>query len=150
MLDTLEAAQGEQGFDYEAFFMFMNPEKYEIVLGFTAVLTNTLGQVSADMALNNPDELMAGMVTGMSGGADVIEKEPLTDLDNIGDASTGVTMLVDVQGIRMRFDMSMFREDTVLGILLVMYKDGMTPSVSIQELTPVFDQRIVDVLQSVP
>jgi hypothetical protein len=150
MAGALEEAQGEQGFDYEAFFMSMDPTRYEIVLGFTAVLTSTLGQVSADMALNNPDMLMAAMVTGISGGADVISQEPLTGLDNIGDASTGMSMVVNAQGTHMRMDMAMFRQDTVLGILMIMYRDGSTPSVSIQELTPVFDQRVVEVLQTSP
>jgi hypothetical protein len=150
MASALEGAQGESGFDYEAFFMFMNPQGYEIVLGFTAVLTNTLGQTSADMALSNPDLLMSSIVSGISGGADVIEQKPLTGLDNIGDASTGISMLADIQGTRMRFDIALFRQDTVLGILMIMYQDGVTPSVSIQDLTHVFDQRVIDVIQPAP
>jgi len=150
MMALFESAEEEQGFDYRSIFMFMNPNTFEIVIGMTMEMTSTMSQVSADMALNNPDILIGPMVSGISGQGDVSEQEPISGLAGIGDASTGMTMVVNMQGVKTRFDIGLFRQDTVLGLMMVMYQDGSTPSVSLEKLMPILDQRINAVLKSTP
>jgi len=150
MMALFESAEEEQGFTYRSIFMFMNPNTFEIVIGMTMEMTSTMSQLGADMMLNNPDILIGPMVSGISGQAEVIEQEPISGLVGIGDASTGMTMVVNMEGVRTRFDIGIFREDIVLGMLMVMYQDGATPSISLEKLMPLLDQRISDVLKSTP
>jgi hypothetical protein len=64
---------------------------------------------------------------------------------NIGNESGGITSVIDMWGTPFRIDVVLFRRENVAAVLFVMYFDGETPLVSIQEAAEIFDQRIIEV-----
>jgi len=120
-------------------------ELVELIMGFTILLPTQLEQVGFDIDLHQPDILMESFVGGM-GATNILEQKELTHLDDIGNASAGLTVVADMDGIQMQIDMAVFRRDTVGAVVFVMYIDGDVPVLTIEEVTTKLDNRIVDVI----
>jgi hypothetical protein len=149
--DSFDFSSGEAGLEYSSVFIFMNPIDFEIIMGFTTLITRTIQQTTTDLQLNNPDLLMDFFVSGLTSDIQTtVEKIPITGLDDIGDSSAGLRILMSDEELSMKFDIAIFRQGEVMGLLMLMYEDGTTPSISIQELAQKFDQRVVDVQLAVP
>jgi hypothetical protein len=146
--ESLEAESGG-AYKYETVFMFVEPENFDILMGVTMLITSTFEQSSFDRMMANPELLLA--MFGMDfAGSEITGKQPLPGFDNIGDSSTGMTMVVDMQGTPLRMDIAVFRQGEVVGMLFLMYENGTTPSVSLAELSQILDQRIIEAQESVP
>ena len=135
----------QDDFTVESLFVFLEAEHFELVMGFTALVSTRLEQAGFDVALRQPDFLLDSLIGGM-GATDILEQKDLPDLDDIGDASAGVTVAVDMEGISMRMDIVAFRRDVVGAFVFVMYIDGDVPIVPIGDVSRIFDERIVEVL----
>lgn len=143
---TKEALSGED-FTVEEIFVFLAADPLEIVIGFTTLLPTQLDQVGFDVGLHQPDFMMDAFVGGM-GATDILEQKELPHLNDIADASAGLTVVADMEGIPMRMDMAVFRRDIVGAFVLVMYIDGDVPLWSVEEVTNKLDDRIVEVITS--
>jgi len=82
------------------------------------------------------------------GATDVVEQQALPDLDDIGDASTGLAVVADLEGISMRIDMVVFRTGPVGAMVMLMYPDGVDPDISIGEVARRLQDRLAEVLSS--
>lgn len=146
----MESQSGGE-YHYESTFMFLDPSDFEILIGVTMLVTSTFEQTSLDMQMSNPERMMSLMGLGMTeAGAEITEKEPLPGMVDIGDSSAGMTMLVETEGMPMRMDIVIFRQGDLVGMLMLIYDDTFTPSVSLPELGQILDQRIIEVQESVP
>jgi hypothetical protein len=146
-LDELGLAEEDLSgdeFTVEAIFAFLEAEHFEFVMGFTTLLLTRLDQAGFDVALDQPEFLMDSFVGGM-GAVEILEQNEL-ELGDLGDASAGLTLVADVEGIPMRMDMAVFRRDIVGAFIVVMYIDGDVPVLSIGEAANKLDARIVEVL----
>ena len=141
---TREALSGG-GLVVEAVFAFVEYEHFELVMGFTTLLPTRLDQASFDAELGQPDYLIESFVLGL-GGADILEQSQLAGLDDIGDASAGLTVVSDTTGIPMRMDMVVFRRDVVGVFLITMYLDGDVPVIPIADLARIMDDRVAEML----
>jgi len=141
---TKEDLSGE-GFIVESVFSFMGTEPFELVVGFTTLLPTHLEQAGFDVALDQPEFMMESFISGL-GATDILEQKELADLNDIGDASAGMTVLADMQGIPMRMDMAIFRRDSVGAFVLVMYLDSDVPALTVDEASNLLDDRIVEML----
>ena len=130
----------------ESIFTFLEAENFELVMGVTTLLPNRLDQVGFDIVIRQQDFLMESWVAEM-GVIDILEQMYLPDLNDIGDASAGTTIVADVEGITMCMDMVVFRRDKVGSVILVMYIDGDIPVVTVDTVAIKLDDRIVEVLQ---
>jgi len=143
---TKEDLSGDD-FRIESIFTVMGTEPFELVMVFTTLLPTRLDQAGFDVSLSQPDFLMESFVGGM-GAIDILEQKELAQLNDIGDASAGVTVVADLEGIPMRMDMAVFRRDIVGAFVLVMYIDGDVPVLTVDEVTNKLDDRFVEVLPS--
>lgn len=141
---TKEDLSGDD-FTVESVFAFMGTEPFELVMGFTTLLPTRLDQAGFDVGLGQPGFLMESFVEGM-GATDILEQKELAHLNDIGDASAGLTVLADMEGIPMRMDMAVFRRDIVGAFVLVMHIDGDVPVLTVDEATRILDDRIVEML----
>lgn len=141
---TKEDLSGDD-FTVEDLFVFFSADPLEIIVGFTTILPTQLDQVGFDMGLTQPEFLMESFVGGM-GATDILEQKELVQLNDIADASVGLTVVANMDGIHMRMDMAVFRRDTVGAVILVMYVDGDVPILTIEEVITKLDDRLVDVI----
>lgn len=135
----------QEGFTVESLFAFLEAEHFEFVMGFTTLLPTELEQAGFDVALRQPDFLLESLIVGM-GAVDILEQKELPGLDDIADASVGLTVAIDAGGFPMRMDLVAFRRDVAGAFVLVMYVDGEVPIVPIGDVARKFDERIVEVL----
>ena len=148
-LGFTEEDLSQDGFTVESLFVFLEAEHFELVMGLTALVATRLEQAGFDVALRQPDFVLDSLIGGM-GATDILEQKDLPDLDDIGDASVGVTVAADMEGIPMRMDIVPFRRDVVGAFILVMYIDGDVPIVPIGDVARMFDERIVEALSVTP
>jgi len=134
-------------FKVESTFAFLEPKNFEFILGFTTLLPSRIDQAGFDLALRNPEFLAESLLQGM-GGTEILEQNTLPHLNNIGDASAGLTVVANIEGIPMRMDVVVFRRDTVGAFIFVMYLNGDVPMVSIDEAANKLDARISKVLST--
>jgi hypothetical protein len=132
-------------FTVEGIFAFFEAERFEVVMGFTTLILTRLEQAGFDVSLRQPDSLMESFIEGM-GATEVLEREELAHLNDIGDASTGLTLVAEIADIPMRMDVTIFRRDIVGAFVLVMYLEGDDPIVTLDEIANKLDDRIVEVL----
>ena len=135
----------QEGFTVESLFAFLEAEHFEFVVGFTTLLPTGLEQAGFDVALRQPDFLLESLIVGM-GPVDILEQKELPGLDDIGDASVGLTVVIDVEGFPMRVDVVAFRRDIAGAFVIIMYLDGEVPIVPIGDVARKFDERVVGVL----
>jgi hypothetical protein len=132
----------QEDFTVESLFLFMAAEQLEFVMGFTALIPTELERTGFDVVLNQPDLLLQFFISGM-GATEVLEQEALSGLDDIGDASAGLTVVADIQGIPMRMDVAVFRRDIVGAFIFVMYLDGETPLLPVGDAARKLDARVL-------
>ena len=138
----------QEDFVVESLFVFLEAESFEFVMGFTTLLPTRLEQVGFDVGLSQPDFVMDSFIEGM-GVTEVLEKDELPDLKDIGDASTGLTVAVDMDGIPLRMDVVVFRTELVGAFVVAMYLDGEEPVVTVDVLAEKLDARIRESLSSI-
>lgn len=71
-----------------------------------------------------------------------IEKDELSDLDNIGDVSGGWTLLSDEPAGRWRLDVVAFRRGDIWARVMAWYPDGQEPPFDVREAARIIDTRI--------
>ena len=136
-----------EGFEAESVFAFLEPSTFQLIMGFTLLVPDTIQQAGFDLALRNPEFLLNQFIGGM-GATDVVEQQALPDLDDIGDASTGLAVVADLEGISMRIDMVVFRTGPVGAMVMLMYPDGIDPDFSIGEAARRLQEKLVEALPS--
>jgi hypothetical protein len=143
-LEEQDLGGGE--FTFESMSVFVEYEHFEVVMCLTVLLLNRFEQVGFDLALNQPEFLMAGVAGGM-GPAEIIEQGEPVQLDDVGDAAAGMTLVADASGVPMRMDLIVFRRGIAGIFAAVMYIDGDVPVVTVDEVATTVDERLVDTLQ---
>ena len=143
---TPEDLSGE-GFEAESFFAFLEPSAFQLIMGLTILVPSTVERAGFDLALRNPDFLLNLFVGGM-GATEVVEKQELPGLDDIGDASTGLTVVADLEGIPMRIDMVVFRTGLAGAMVMLMYPEGVDPDISIGDAARRLEEKLAEVLSS--
>jgi hypothetical protein len=138
-------ALSQENFEIESLFAYLDSSTFQIVLGFTLLIPDQLERAGFDMALRNPDFLL-NLLAGSMGDVDVIEKEALPGMDDIADASAGLTVLAEVSGIEMRMDLAVFRRDVAGAFILVMHVEGQTPTITVRDAALSLEQRLAGVL----
>ncbi len=148
-LSEQDFAQGE--FQAENIFIYLYPEaaSFEVVMGFTTSVENRLQETGVDIVLENPDTLLA-LIIGGEGEAGIVEEKELPLAAAIGDKAKGLTMVTNMEeGVQLRTDILVFRRSAVVAFAMIMYLEGGTPPLSIQEVGEKFDQRILAALSAV-
>ncbi len=134
------------------FFAFVNLQKFEVVFGFTRILPDqplalsifdaTLQQMQQTAArqqmISNVREKLQNVQ-----GIELVEYQALPELNNLANASTGLTLAAKLQGKPIRIDIAGFRRNTVGAFTAVFYVDGGKPVVPVKDVVGKLDNRIL-------
>ncbi len=134
------------------FFAFANLQKFEVIFGFTRVLPNQplalsifdatlqqLQQTAAQQQLISQLRERQRTIPGI----ELIEYAALPELNNLANASTGLTLAAKLQGRPVRIEIAGFRRNTVGAFTAVFYVDGTKPVVSLKDVASKLDNRIL-------
>ncbi|MBD2015510.1 hypothetical protein H6F96_16250 [Microcoleus sp. FACHB-53] len=149
-LEMLKQELGQGNMKPENFFAFVNPKNFQIVLGFTGKLPNQSEQTSFDASLDKvkqPDvqqQTLSVLQEKLKsfGEIKVTEYRPIPDLNNLANASTGMTLGIEMQGQPLRLDLAAFRRNATGALTGIMYATGEQPLVGVGDLARKLDQRI--------
>lgn len=142
--DVYTAEEFEQ---FESFFAFgrFRGGHVELIMGYTMLLDSRSDRSGFTMMLDNP-ELMAEMFAAGIGVGETVEQEELSDVDDIGDESSGVAMVIDAEGSLVHIDIIIFRRDILGAIVVSIYEDGYGPTMPVGDAARLLDGKIEAIL----
>lgn len=152
-LDSLRQQLGQENLKPDNFFAFVNQQNFQVILGFTGKLPNQPEQTSFDTnlkRLQQPEaqqQMMSQIqekLKGM-GGIKVTEYKALPALNEMANASTGMTMGLEIQGQPLRLDFAAFRRNSVGAFTAVMYGNGEKPVLPLGDVAQKLDGKITQV-----
>jgi len=114
-------------------FAFVEPTSFEVIFGFTMPLERRLDQVGFDAALERPELLIEGFVAGL-GDTGYEAVAVLEGMDQIGDKSNGIGLVMLVDPLAFQMEMVIFRKGELGAFLMLMYFQGEQPQNSVREL----------------
>lgn len=150
-LESLKQQLGQTNLKPEKFFAFVNPQNFQVVLGFTGKFPNESEQASFDTSLQQlqqPDaqQLLLGQLQAKLqglGGLKVTDYQAIPELNNLANASTGVTFGLEMQNQPLSFDVAAFRRNAVGAFTAVMYAKGEQPTIGVGDVARKLDEQIV-------
>jgi hypothetical protein len=152
-LEVIKQQLGQENMKPENFFAYVNPQNFQIVLGFTGKLPNHAEQASFDASMEKakqPDvqqktlSLLQEQLKTF-GEVKVTEYRLIPELNNLANASTGMTLALEMKGQPLRFDVAAFRRNTMGALTGVIYANGEKPAIGVGDLARKLDQRIEQV-----
>lgn len=150
-LDVLSQQIGQGNLKPENFFAFVNPQNFQIVLGFTSQIANQPQQASFDASMEQlaKPEVQQKMLIQLQervkklGEIKVTEYRTLPGLNNVANSSTGITLGLETRGQPLRVDVAAFRRNSTGAFTAVMYPVGKQPSLGVGDVARKLDGRIV-------
>lgn len=149
-LEMLKQELGQGNMKPENFFAFVNPKNFQIVLGFTGKLPNQSEQASFDASLDKvkQPEVQQQTLSVLQeklksfGEIKVTDYRSIPELSKLANASTGMTLAMEMQGQPLRLDLAAFRRNATGALTGIMYANGEQPLVGVGDLARKLDQRI--------
>ncbi len=134
----------------ENLFAFVQPNKLEVVMGFTDNLAQPQ-QAQFDTILQNlqKPEAVSQFAAKLKEqiqqvpGVQVSDPQIIPQDTKIGNNSAGMTFTITMQGIPMRMDITSFRRGGVAAMTAVTYIDKVKPVISVKDIANKLDSRIV-------
>ncbi len=157
-LEVLQQQVGPGNLKPENFFAFVNPKSFQIVLGFTAKLPNQAEQARFDGSLEQlkqPDvqqrtlNLLQEKLKAF-GEIKVTEYRPIPELNTLANASTGITLGLEMRGQPLRLDLAAFRRNATGAFTGVMYANAAKPLVGVGDVAQKLDRRIEQLSSRAP
>ena len=138
-MDSLSSSITQPGISVEATFGYQNGEQIvPVYFGFTVAFSSEEGQAGIDEFLSDPQALLESF-TGAMGNTTGDSELPA--MDDIGDASAGITTVVLSGDFRFRVDGAVFRRNQLVVFVFSMYTDGEQPPLSIRDTAELLDAR---------
>ena len=144
-LAELKQELRKEDFSVETVFAFMEFDNFELLFGVTTPLENQQEQNDFEAILAEP-EVLRELVTDGMGAAQILEQNPLEELENIGEAVAGVTLKLNLEGVPANLDIVAFRRDVIGAFVFLLYLDGQTPRMPIANLARTLDDRAQGIL----
>ena len=116
----------------------------DIISGFTAHLPTGADLLTFSNGLEKRGALLEAIVKGLNVQF-VSDQGELIGLDDIGDASIGLTIGALIDDTAWRIDVVPFRTDDVGAVVIVQYLEGSEPRMTVLEAVLALDRRIVEI-----
>lgn len=157
-LDVLSQQIGPGNLKPENFFAFVNPQDFQIVLGFTSNIPNQPEQASFDASMQqlSKPEVQQRMLSQLQEGVKKLGEIKVTDyrtlsgLNNLANASAGITLGLEMRGQPLRVDCATFRRNSTGAFTAVMYPSDTKPKIAVAEVAQKLDGRIVQLPTDAP
>ncbi len=129
-----DPAQSFKGATLEANFGFMlDSRNPELILGWTMRVPDPVDRAAVDLLLSNPEGLLSTMAGDLA--RRVVSKSALSNLDRLGDASSGVSMTYIEGKERWTMDVAIFREDEAVVFIAMAYRENDLPPLPLSAFT---------------
>ncbi|WP_144416054.1 hypothetical protein [Calothrix sp. 336/3] len=133
-------------------FAFIEPQKLQVVMGWTENLLTQPQQTNFDenlQTLQSPKVLEQAIAQFKQQiqqvpGLELAEYQLVPPVGEIGNTSAGMTMKLVMQGLPLRMDIKSFRRDRVAVVTAVAYLDQAKPAVSVLDVAKTLDTRIME------
>lgn len=150
-LEPFKQLLAKENLPVENFFAFVEPQKLEVVMGFTGILSDQTQQRKFDATLQQlqQPEVRRQLVNKIEEqlqqyrGIKLLEQQSLPQLENIGDTSAGVSLAVNLRKQAVRIDMGGFRRGRVGVTTAVVYIDKTVPVVPVRDVATKLDTLIL-------
>jgi len=128
-----EGQEFAEGFTVGNAFAFVEPTSFQVIFGFTMPLERRLDQVGFDVALDRPEVLIEAFVAGL-GETGYEDVAVLEGMDQIGDKSNGIGLVMFIDPLAFQVEMIIFRKAELGAFLMLMYFEGEQPLTAAREL----------------
>lgn len=150
-LEPFKQLLAKENLPVENFFAFVEPQKLEVVMGFTGMLSEQTQQRKFDATLQQlqQPEVRRQLVSKIEEqlqqyrGIKLLEQQSLPQLENIGDTSAGLSIAVTLRKQPVRIDMGGFRRGRVGVTTAVVYLDRTVPAVPVRDVATKLDTLIL-------
>lgn len=141
----------EAGMKPNKFFAYVHPQSLQIVFGFTGTIENQPDRANFDAIIKQiqepeyQQELIAQYREALKSrqGIEILEYGIIPELNNVAEASTGMTVSVSMQGQPLRLDVAAFRRSSVGAFTGIMYPKDRVPTAQLGAIARLLDNRIL-------
>lgn len=148
---------GQEDLPITEVFAFFHPAQLQAIGGFTGEFATAADQARFDdqlVQLQDPEtqaQVLEKLQTRLQdlGNVEVQGYTPLDDLADFGDAATGFTLDLTIQGIPFQIDLISFRRDRI-GAFTALLSRQQSDRPPITDLAATLDRRIVEALSANP
>lgn len=142
-LANLKQQLSQDGIDVENVFAFVGQEQFQLIMGITTRLETPQQQAEFDELLRDPEKLKSLLAENLE--ETNVPPQALNNINNIGDAATGVSLRVDLDGLLARLEILALRKNQMGAFVFVLYRDGQRPLYPIAEVGRQLDRRVQEV-----
>lgn len=147
-LANLKEQLRQDDINVENVFAFVGEEKFQLIMGIVTRLETQQQQEKFDEVLRDPEQLKSLLAENLDNSP--VPPQPLSGVNNIGDAAAGVSLDVDLDSLLARLEILVFRKDQMGAFIFLLHQQGTTPSHSIGEIARTLDSRAAAALRSRP
>lgn len=122
-------------------FRYPGTRTPEIVLSYLLFPLSLAEQERLDARLTDPPSVLR-MALESLGGARVTALEILPEMDDLGDASAGVSVRGTLEGQPWRLEVAMVRRGAAFEYVLAAYPEGKKPPLGLREAAELLDGRV--------
>lgn len=132
------------------FSAFVEPQKMEVVIGFTGMLSNQVQQAQFDAAIQKTrspkfQQEIKKLADKLPSSQEVkvLGYKSLPDMNNLAQSSTGFSIDTTIQEMPVNFDFISFRRSSVGALTAVVYLSGKQPSISVKDVATKLDGHLL-------
>ncbi|MBD2430416.1 MULTISPECIES: hypothetical protein [Fischerella] len=132
------------------FFAFIEPQKMEVVMGFTGMLANQTQQTQFDAALQQVQQpefekeiKKLQQVLPSDQQVQLLGYKALPEANKLANTSTGFSLGAKIQELPVNFDVIGFRRSNFGSFTAVMYLTEKQPSISVKDVATKLDERFL-------
>lgn len=150
-LEALAQQLTQAGMKPGKMFVFVNPQTFQIVFGFTGMLANQPDSASFDATLKQlqEPEFQQQLIDQYrealkaSQGIEILDVGAIPEANNIAESSTGMSVSLSMQGQPLLMDIAAFRRSNVGAFTVLMYPKDVTPTIQVSAIARKLDGRIL-------
>ena len=129
------------------FVAYASADLFQIIFLMTGELSD-LERIAIEYELSDIDTFMSnildGSLMGMGSEEDSISDSGTLNVGQIGDGQAGVWIDFVIDEYELRSEVVMFLRDNLLGLVYVFYLSNTDPSVSVEDISRVVDEAMVE------
>jgi hypothetical protein len=115
----------------------------DTITGFTVYLPTGEERFTFSKGLDQPEQLLDSIIESLE-VEEVFDQAMLLGLEEIGDASIGLTITARIDNVDWRIDIVPFRTEDTGAVVMVKYQDSISPIMTVEEAAAALNRRIVE------
>ncbi len=150
-LQALRQRLGQDTLKPDSFFAFVNPENFQLVVGFAGTFANSEARSRFDASLQQLQQperqqlVLNQIQEGLKafGDIQITESSERPELTNLGNTAAGMTLMLASESQSLRLDSIAFRRYGTGAFTAVMYADGTQPLIAARDVAARLDRALL-------